>query len=158
MRGYRKHLSVMALVLLLLVTAGAGPPACDSKDQPRSVADILVTAGNVKRQLRELERVAPGTGITAQQDYDISYRLLAANKAYRGFINLELARLDADPNAIPNPDARRAAIIALVTSLRSLEDPGALGIKSAKARALWTQAITGLNNVIIGLELLQGGK
>lgn len=161
MRYLRRSRTQLALVVLIAAIGfGFGPIYCpfDSSQQPRTVADILVTTGNVKRALRERERQTTGTGITAQQDYDISYRLAQANRAYKAFITDELARLDADPSAQPNPDARRNAINALITALRSLEDPGALGLKSDGARRLWKDAISGLALTIEGLEILRGGK
>lgn len=158
MRRHRKLISITALVLLLTTTAAYGPPACDSKQQPLTVADILTRAGNVKRELRERERQVPGTGISAQTDYDISEKLLAANRAYRRFIDDELARLAASGGTAPDPSARRAAINALVSALRSLENPGVLGIKSANAQKLWREAITTLNTIITGLEAIQGGE
>lgn len=158
MRYHKRYLSISVLAVLLLVTAGAGPPACSSKDQPRTVADILIAAENAKRSLRATNRTDPATGITAQQDYDISFRLLAANRAYKSFINDELARLAADPSAQPNPDARKQAIAALVGSLKGLDDPTALGIKNEQSKALWRIAVTGLSTVIAGLEVLGGDK
>lgn len=161
MRYLRRSKSQLALIVLIAsIGFGFGPVACpfDSSEQPRTVADIMVAAGNVKRDLRERERQVPGTGITAQQDYDISFRLAQANRAYKQFIDDELARLAANPDAPPNPDARRNAINALVTSLKSIEDPGAIGIKSDGARKLWREGIKGLGTVIAGLEMLRGGQ
>lgn len=149
MRRYRKQLVIAALAVLIATTAAAGPPACNREDQPRTVADILVTAGNIKRDLRSRGELTP------QQDYDISAKLLAANRAYRAFVTDELARLDA---GAPDPTARQAAIRALVTSLRDIQDPSLLGIKSDNARKLWREGIAGLNTVIAGLEVLQGGE
>jgi hypothetical protein len=142
----RKRLALVA-VLVAIVGTGFGP--CDSKDQPKTVADILVTAGNVKRDLRARDEITP------QQDYDISAKLLEAHIAYKKFIVDEVARLDA--GGAPDPSARQAAIRALVTSLRSIQDPSVLGLKSDNAKKVWREAISGLGTVISGLELLQGG-
>lgn len=144
MRVARRR-TVIALVVLLLTTTAYGP--CDKNQQPKTVADILVTAGNIKRDLRARNEITP------QQDYDISAKLLEANRAYRRFVTDEIARLDA---GAPDPSARRAAINALITSLRSLQDPSLLGIKSANAQKLWREGIAGLNTVIAGLEALGG--
>lgn len=154
MKRLNKLRSVMLLAVLILSTAAYGPPACNSSDQPRTVADILVTAGSVKRSLRDANRADPAVGITAQQDYDISSRLATANRAYKAFITDELARLDA--GGPQDPGARKAAINALVGSLRSIEDPAALGIKNPKSREVWRLAIAGLSTVIAGLEALGG--
>lgn len=135
------------LLLIAIIATGYGP--CDSKNQPKTVADILVTAGNIKRDLRARNEITP------QQDYDISAKLLEANIAYKKFITDEVARLDA---GAPDPSARQAAIRALTVSLRSLQDPSLLGIKSERAQKLWREGIAGLNTVIAGLEALQGGS
>lgn len=138
----------LALILLItLVASGYGP--CSSNQQPKTVADILITAGNIKRDLRARGEITP------QQDYDISAKLLEANIAYKKFITDEVARLDA---GAPDPSARQAAIRALTTSLRSLQDPSLLGIKSERAQKLWREGISGLNTVLQGLEVLQGGE
>src|SRR5690242_19784683 len=83
----RRNLTLLLLSLLLttIVVSGYGP--CSPSQQPKTVADTLVTLGNIKRQLK-----ADGE-ITPQQDYDISVKLLQANRAYRSFISDELARL-----------------------------------------------------------------
>jgi hypothetical protein len=47
---------------------------------------------------------------------------------------------------------------ALITSLRGLQDPTLLGIKSASAQKIWRESIAGMNTVIAGLEALQGGN
>lgn len=139
----------LALLLLIAALAGFGYGPCDSKSQPKTVADILITAGNIKRDLRARNE------ITAQQDYDISAKLLEANVAYKKFITDEVARLDA---GAPGPSARQVAIRSLAASLRGLQDPSLLGIKSANAQKLWREGIAGLNTVIAGLEALQGGN
>lgn len=146
MRLARRRTTIGLVVILLTATA-YGP--CGRNQQPKTVADILVTAGNVKRDLRARGELTP------QQDYDISAKLLEANVAYKKFITDEVARLDA---GAPDPSARQAAIRALTTSLRGLQDPALLGIKSANAQKLWRDAIGGLNTVIAGLEALQGGE
>lgn len=148
----RTPIAVVALALLLLTTAAAGPPACNRADQPRTVADILSTAGNVKRSLRAENLITP------QNDYDISYKLAEANRSYRAFINDELARLAATGTDEPDPNARSAALRQLATQLRALRDPGVLGIKSENARKRWGEAIAGIGTVIEGIELLGGGK
>jgi hypothetical protein len=141
----------LALILLLsLVSLAYGP--CSGKQQPKTVADILTSAGNVKRDLRARNE------ITAQQDYDISAKLLEANRAYRAFVTDELARIGTNGNTAPDPSARQAAVRALLTSLKSIQDPVALGIKSANAQKLWRESIAGLNTVMAGLEALQGGE
>lgn len=139
--------TITLLAVLLITTSAYGP--CNSKQQPKTVADILVAAGDVKRDLRARGELTP------QQDYDISAKLLAANVAYKQFVKDELARLDA---GAPDPTARQTAIRALATSLRGLQDPSLLGIKSTNAQKLWREAIAGLNTVIAGLEALQGGE
>lgn len=141
--------TIALLAVLLITTSAYGPCPCNSKQQPKTVADILVAAGDVKRDLRARGELTP------QQDYDISAKLLAANVAYKQFVKDELARLDA---GAPDPTARQAAIRALATSLRGLQDPSLLGIKSTDAQKLWREAIAGLNTVIAGLEALQGGE
>lgn len=146
MRLARRRTTIGLVVILLTATA-YGP--CGRNQQPKTVADILITAGNVKRDLRARGELTP------QQDYDISAKLLEANVAYKKFITDEVARLDA---GAPDPSARQAAIRALTTSLRGLQDPALLGIKSANAQKLWRDAIGGLNTVIAGLEALQGGE
>lgn len=146
MRLARRRTTIGLVVILLTATA-YGP--CGRNQQPKTVADILVAAGNVKRDLRARGELTP------QQDYDISAKLLEANVAYKKFITDEVARLDA---GAPDPSARQAAIRALTTSLRGLQDPALLGIKSANAQKLWRDAIGGLNTVIAGLEALQGGE
>lgn len=151
MKGYKKYCSIIVLALLISTTAAFGPPACNRTDQPRTVADILTSAGNAKRSLR-----AQGQ-ISAQADYDISAKLADANRAYKTFINDELARLAATGATTPDPNTRSAALHELATVLRSLEDPTALGIKSADAQKTWRLAITSLDTVITGIELL-GGK
>jgi hypothetical protein len=141
-----------ALAMLLLATAAAGPPGCgDRAEQPRTVAEILGAVGDTKRDLRARSE------ITAQQDYDISYRLAEANRSYRAFINDELARLAATGTNAPDPNARRAALRQLAAQLRALRDPGVLGIKSEGSRKLWNEAIAGVGTVIEGIELLGGG-
>lgn len=145
-RRYTIH--QLALILLIaLVATGYGP--CSGKQQPKTVADILTAAGNTKRELRARNE------ITAQQDYDISAKLLEANRAYKAFVEDELARIGSNTSA-PDPSARQAAIRALTTSLRSIQDPSALGIRSANAQTLWRESIAGLNTVLAGLEALQG--
>jgi hypothetical protein len=136
---------------LLIAAVGytASGFACSSKQQPKTVADILIGLGNVKRDLRARNEITP------QQDYDISAKLLAANIAYKKFITDEVTRLDA---GAPDPSARQAAIRALTDSLRGLQDPSLLGIKSANAQKLWREGISGLNTIITGLEVLQGGE
>lgn len=139
------------LALLIWTTAALGPPACSRNEQPRTVADILTSAGQAKRDLR-----AQGA-ITAQTDYDISFKLAEANRAYKNFINDELARLAATGTDAPDPNRRSAALRELASVLRGLENPEALGIKSADAQKTWRLAITSLGTVIEGIELL-GGK
>lgn len=139
--------TAIALIVVLLTTTAYGP--CSSNQQPKTVADILITAGNVKRDLRARGEITP------QQDYDISAKLLEANIAYKKFITDEVARLDA---GAPDPSARQAAIRALTTSLRSLQDPALLGIKSERAQKIWREGVSGLNTVLAGLEVLQGGE
>lgn len=141
-----------ALVLLVLTTAATGPPACNRSEQPRTVADILTAAGNAKRALRA-ENV-----ITAQNDYDISYRLAEANRSYKAFVTDELARLAATGTDAPDPNARSAALKQLAVQLRALRDPGVLGVKSETARKRWGEAIAGIGTVIEGIELLGGGN
>lgn len=145
-----KPARTVALALALSFTIAAGP--CSSKEQPKTVADTLVTIGNVKRDLRARGEITP------QVDYDISARLLEANRSYKRFIDDELARL-AQPNANqnPDPDARRQAVNALVSALRGLQDPGILGIKSENAKKLWREAVSSLNTIIQGLEALRTG-
>lgn len=147
MRLARRRTTI-ALIILLLTTTAYGP--CSGKQQPLTVADVLTRLGNVKRDLRARNE------ITAQNDYDISARLLEANLAYKRFINDELARLEASGGTVPDPSARRAAINALVTSLRGLQDPSVLGIKSANGQKLWRESITTMNTIIAGLEAIQG--
>lgn len=154
MRIARRRPIPLVLVLVILSIA-AGP--CSSKNQPRTVADILTTAGNVKRQLRERDRQVPGTGISAQADYDISAKLVKANLAYKSFIEDEQARLAADPNAQPNPDARKQILTTLIAALKDLQDPSILGIRSANAQKVWHEAIAGMNTLIEGMKALQGG-
>lgn len=137
-------------LLLILATVGFGYGPCSGKQQPKTVADILITLGNVKRDLRSQNE------ITAQQDYDISARLLEANRAYRAFVNDELARLASSGSTTPDPSARQAAVRALITSLRGLQDPSILGIKSAGAQKIWRESIAGMSTVIAGLEALRG--
>ena len=139
-------------ILLLLATVGFGYGPCSGKQQPKTVADMLTTMGNVKRDLRSRNE------ITAQQDYDISAKLLEANRAYRSFVNDELARLANSNSTTPDPSARQAAVRALITSLRGLQDPSLLGIKSTSAQKIWRESIAGMNTVIVGLEALQGGN
>lgn len=139
----------LAILLLVISIAGFGYGPCDKNQQPKTVADILITAGNIKRDLRARNEITP------QQDYDISKKLLEANIAYKKFITDEVARLDA---GAPDPSARQAAIRSLSASLRGLQDPSLLGIKSANAQKLWREGIAGLNTVIAGLEALQGGE
>lgn len=146
------RLTIAALVLVLVSTAGAGPPACNRSEQPRTVADILTSAGNIKRALRA-ENI-----ITAQNDYDISYRLAEANRSYKAFIDDELRRLAATGSTVPDPNARSAALQQLATQLRALRDPGVLGIKSETARKRWGEALAGIGTVIDGIELLGGGQ
>ena len=148
MRMANHKITTLALALVVFVSATAAGP-CSSNQQPKTVADILVTAGNVKRDLRARNELTP------QQDYDISAKLLAANRAYRSFVADELARLDA---GTPDPSARQAAIRALITSLRDIQDPSVLGIKNANSQKLWRESIAGLNTIIAGLEALQGGE
>ena len=137
------------LLVVALIAANGYGFACNRNQQPKTVADILVTAGNIKRDLCARNELTP------QQDYDISAKLLAANVAYKQFVKDELARLDA---GAPDPSARQAAIRALVSSLRGLQDPSALGIKSSNAQKLWREGIAGLGTVIAGLEALQGDE
>lgn len=146
MRRQSKSLAIL-IILSAFIAAGYGP--CDRNQQPKTVADILVTSGNIKRDLRARNE------ITAQNDYDISAKLLGANIAYKKFITDEIARLDA---GAPDPSARRVAIRSLVDSLRGLQDPSLLGIKGTNAQKLWREGISGLNTVIAGLEALQGGE
>jgi hypothetical protein len=147
----RQRRRQLALILILAtISFGYGP--CSGKQQPLTVADVLTRLGNVKRDLRARNE------ITAQQDYDISAKLLEANLAYKRFIDDELARLAASGGTAPDPSARRAAISALVTSLKGLQDPTMLGIKSANGQKLWRESITTLNTVIAGLDALQGGE
>jgi hypothetical protein len=143
----RTRRQLATLILIALIASGYGP--CSSNQQPKTVADILVTAGNIKRDLRARNEITP------QQDYDISAKLLAANRAYKQFVTDELGRLDA---GAPDPSARQAAIRALISSLRSIQDPAALGIRSESAKKLWREGIAGLNTVIAGLEALRGGE
>jgi hypothetical protein len=152
MRRHHNKLIVAALALVLLTTAAAGPPACNRSEQPRTVADILISAGNIKRALRA------ENAITAQNDYDISYRLAEANRNYRAFIDDELRRLATTGTSAPDPNARSAALRQLATQLRALRDPGVLGIKSDAARKRWGEAIAGVGTVIEGIELLGGGE
>lgn len=153
MRRHRtSRLTATSLGIILLVTVGYGPPACNRSEQPRTVADILTAAGNTKRALRA-ENI-----ITAQNDYDISYQLAEANRSYKAFITDELGRLAATGSDTPDPNARRAALRQLATHLRALRDPSVLGIKSETARKRWGEAIAGLGTVIEGIELLGGGN
>jgi hypothetical protein len=138
---------ILPLVLLTLIASGSGP--CSNSQQPKTVADILVAAGSVKRDFRARGELTP------QQDYDLSAKLLAANVAYKQFITDEVARLDA---GTPDPSARQAAIRALITSLRGIQDPSVIGFKSSVAQKSWREAIAGLNTIISGLEALQGGE
>lgn len=142
--------TAIALALVLLTTTAYGP--CSSKQQPLTVADMLTRLGNVKRDLRARNE------ITAQNDYDISAKLLEANLAYKRFIDDELARLATSGGSTPDPSARQAAIRALVSSLRGLQDPAVLGIKSASAQKIWRESITTMNTIIAGLEALKGGE
>lgn len=146
----RRPLATIALALLILTTAAAGPPGCDRTKQPKTVADILVGAGNAKRALRAGNKISP------QTDYDISYRLAEANRAYRAFVTDELLRLAATGSNGPDPNARSAALKQLATHLRALNDPDVLGIKSDDARKVWSEAIAGIGTVIDGVELLGG--
>lgn len=153
MRQLKVRLPVIGLALLVLVTAAAGPPACPNRsDQPRTVADILSSAGNIKRQLRA-ENI-----ITPQNDYDISFRLAEANRSYRTFIEDEIQRLASTGSTVPDPNTRSAALRQLATQLRALRDPSVLGIKSETARKRWGEAIAGVGTVIEGIELLGGGE
>lgn len=145
----RRQLARQLALLLLIVMVATGYGPCSSNQQPKTVADILITLGNIKRDLRARDEITP------QQDYDISAKLLEANRAYRSFITDEIARLDA---GAPDPSARQAAIRALTTSLRSIQDPSALGLKSENAKKLWREGVATLNTVITGLEVLQGGE
>lgn len=149
MTPLRRRQLVLVLVLAM-VGFGYGP--CSGKQQPKTVADILTGLGNTKRELRARNE------ITAQQDYDISAKLVEANRAYKSFVEDELKRLATSGGTAPDPSARQAAVRALVTSLRSIQDPGTLGIKSDRARTLWRESVAGLNTVIAGLEALQGGS
>lgn len=142
----------LAILILIAALAGFGYGPCSGKQQPKTVADILTAAGNTKRELRSRNE------ITAQQDYDISAKLAEANRAYKAFVEDELARLANSNVATPDPSARQAAIRALTTSLKSIQDPSALGIKSASAQKLWQESIAGLNTILAGLEALQGGN
>lgn len=144
----RAKLAVLAVVVL--ATTAIGP--CDRSTQPRTVADILTSAGRVKRDLRARNEITP------QTDYDISYRLAEANRSYRAFVNDELDRLAATGTDAPDPNARNAALRQLATQLRALRDPGVLGIKSEGARKVWTEAIAGIGTVIEGIELLGGDQ
>lgn len=146
----RRQLATLVLIAVIAYT-GSGF-ACNSKQQPLTVADVLTRLGNVKRDLRAQNQITP------QQDYDISAKLLEANLAYKRFINDELKRLEASGGTAPDPSARRAAINALISSLRGLQDPSVLGIKSANGQKLWRESITTLNTIIAGLEALQGGE
>lgn len=141
--------NLVRLLVVALIVSGSYGFACNRNQQPKTVADILVSAGNVKRDLRARNEITP------QQDYDVSAKLLAANRAYRSFVTDEIARLDA---GTPDPSARQAAIRALITSLRDIQDPSVLGIKSVNAQKLWREGIAGLNTIISGLEALQGGE
>lgn len=156
LRQHRRKLTLAALALLVVSTAAVGP--CDRSSQPRTIADILVAAGNVKRDLRERDRQSPGTGISAQTDYDISYRLAESNRAYRAFVTDELQRLASTGATGPDPNVRSAALRQLATHLRALDDPGVLGIKSDSARKAWAEAIKGIDTAIAGIELLGGGN
>lgn len=145
----RRQLAMLLLVAVIAYT-GSGF-ACSGKQQPKTVADILTALGNTKRDLRARNE------ITAQQDYDISAKLLEANRAYKGFVTDELARLSNSNSTAPDPSARQAAIRALLTSLRSIQDPTVLGIKSANGQKLWRESVAGLNTIMAGLEALQTG-
>lgn len=149
MRRQRRYQFAL-LLTLALVASGYGP--CPGKQQPKTVADILTAVGNTKHDLRARNE------ITAQQDYDISAKLIEANRAYKAFITEELNRLANSNGTTPDPSARQAAVRALLTSLRSIQDPAVLGIKSENARSLWRESIAGLNTVMAGLEALQGGN
>lgn len=151
MRTARRS-TLAALALLITFTAAWTGP-CSGKEQPQTVADILVSLGDIKRDLRARGEITP------QTSYDISNKLAAANRAYRVFITDEQARLatvDANISA-PDPEARRQAINALVTSLRALEDPSAIGIKSETATKIWRAGVKHLPTIISGLEVLRGG-
>lgn len=146
----RRQLAILILLVVSLAGFGYGP--CSGKQQPLTVADVLTRLGNVKRDLRARNE------ISAQNDYDISAKLLEANLAYKRFINDELARLETSGGTTPDPSARRNAINALVASLRRLQDPSVLGIKSANGQKLWRESVTTLNTIIAGLEAVQGGE
>lgn len=139
----------LAILVLVVSIAGFGYGPCSGKQQPKTVADILTAAGNTKRELRARNE------ITAQQDYDISAKLLEANRAYKKFVEDELTRLNSN-SAAADPSARQEAIRSLTVSLRSIQDPAVLGIKSANGQALWRESIAGLNTILAGLEALQG--
>lgn len=147
---YFRSVRIAALTLVVLATVAAGP--CSSKQQPASVADTLVTLGNIKRELRAQNEISP------QADYDISARLLAANRAYRRFIDDELLRLESTGATEPNPDSRRQAIDSLLASLRGLRDPVVLGIKSERGQRLWREGLSTMSTIISGLETLRGGS
>jgi hypothetical protein len=144
----RLHRRQLAILVLVISIAGFGYGPCSGKQQPKTVADILTSAGNTKRELRARNE------ITAQQDYDISAKLLEANRAYKKFVEDELTRLNT--NSAADPSARQEAIRSLTVSLRSIQDPSVLGIKSANGQALWRESIAGLNTILAGLEALQG--
>lgn len=147
---YFRSVRLAALTLVVVATVAAGP--CSGKQQPASVADTLVTLGNIKRSLRAQNEISP------QADYDISARLLAANRAYRTFIDDELARLESTGATEPKPEARRQAIDALLASLRGLRDPAILGIKSERGQKLWREGLSTMSTIISGLETLRGGS
>lgn len=146
---FRLQRRQLAILILVVSIAGFGYGPCSGKQQPKTVADILTAAGNTKRELRARNEITP------QQDYDISAKLIEANRAYKSFVEDELTRLNNN-SAAPDPSARQAAIRALTVSLRSIQDPSVLGIKSANAQALWRESIAGLNTILAGLEALQG--
>lgn len=143
---------IATLLLIAVISYSGYGFACNSKQQPLTVSDILTRLGNVKRDLRAQNQ------ITAQNDYDISAKLLEANLAYKRFIEDELARLAASGGTAPDPSARQAAVRALITSLRGLQDPSVLGIKSSNGQKLWRDALQTMNTIIAGLEALQGGE
>ena len=149
MLSYKRHLRIGALLALLFIVAGA--PSCPGggKQQPKTVADVLTELGNTKRQLKSSGE------ISAQTDLDISRKLDAANRAYKKFVDDELARL-ANGGTV-DPSVRTQALNELTSVLSGLKDPAVLGIKSAKGQKLWIASVGSLQTILAGLQALQTG-
>lgn len=142
----KKITSLSLLCVLFLVSfAGLCPKA---KEQPVTVADILSTLGDTKRDMKIDGK------IDAQTDLNISRTLLAAVRTYKKYVQNELDRLERGEEV--SLSSRTAIIKELVVLLAELDDPAVLGIKSEDAKKIWRLATTGLKTVLNGLRALQG--